>query len=132
MEKIRLVALFTVGFAIIAVSATRLILNVAVLQRAGASRHIANTEIFFAAVVANATVIYGLMNLGKTTNGSTGTHGYMGSRSVIKSHSNGIDGDYSRMDSGAVEMMRRKQGVATTTASKKSLESDEEMILVSC
>lgn len=130
MEKFRLVALFTVGFAIVAVSLTRLILNVAVLQRAGASRHIANTEIFFAAVVANATAIYGLIHLGKGTKGSTTAHGYLGSRSRsgTKSQTHDQDRDYARMENGAVEMGRRKP--VTMGISKHDMESDEEMILV--
>lgn len=131
MEKLRLVALFTVGFAIVAVSLTRLIINVAVLQRAGASRHIANTEIFFAAVVANATVIYGLINIGKGTKGSAATHGYLGSRSGTKSKTHDRDGDYARMGNGAVEMGRRQPaGMVASGISKHNIESDEEMILV--
>jgi len=72
------------------------------------------------------------MKIGKSAKGSTPAHGYLGSRSVTKSHSHGgIDGDYTRMDNGAVEMMRRKPGMSSTGLSKHSLESDEEMILVS-
>ena len=131
MEKLRLVALFTVGFAIVAVSLTRLILNVAVLQRAGASRHIANAEVFFAAVVANATAIYGLMHLGKGTKGSATAHGYLGSRSGTKSQTHDADRDYTRMENGAVEMGRRRPAAMVTSGiSKHELESDEEMILV--
>lgn len=131
MEKLRLVALFTVGFAIVAVSLTRLILNVAVLQRGGASRHIANTEIFFEAVVANATAIYGLINIRKGTTANTSSHGYLGSWSGTKSKTHDRDGDYARMGNGAFEMGRRQPArMVASGVSKHNIESDEEMILV--
>jgi hypothetical protein len=63
MARLRLIGIFLVGLCIIAVTLARLLLNVLHLHRTGASHNIANLEIFFAAFVANAPPIYGLINM---------------------------------------------------------------------
>lgn len=63
MAKLRLIALFLVGTAIIAVTLTRLLMNVLKYHRSDASHHIANVELLFAAIVANSPVIYGMFNI---------------------------------------------------------------------
>jgi hypothetical protein len=62
LARLRLIGLFLVGLAIVAVTMTRLIMNVTNYQRSGASHNIANIELFFSAFVANAPPIYGLIN----------------------------------------------------------------------
>jgi hypothetical protein len=62
LARLRLIGLFLVGLAIVAVTMTRLIMNVTNYNRSGASHNIANIELFFSALVANAPPIYGLIN----------------------------------------------------------------------
>lgn len=63
MTKIRLVVLFSVGLTIVAVTLTRLLMNEVLLHRQGQSHNVANVEIFFAAFVADAPTIYGLLHV---------------------------------------------------------------------
>jgi hypothetical protein len=63
MAKIRLIVLFLVGLTIVAVTLTRLLMNIVLLHRQGQSHNVANVEIFFAAFVANAPTIYGLLQI---------------------------------------------------------------------
>jgi hypothetical protein len=63
MAKIRLIVLFSVGLTIVAVTLTRLLMNLVFLHRMGQSHNVANVEIFFAAFVANAPTIYGLLQI---------------------------------------------------------------------
>ena len=63
MERLRLVALFLIGITIVAVTMTRLLMDVVLLHRSDQSHNVANVEIFFAAFVANAPIIYGLLNI---------------------------------------------------------------------
>lgn len=76
IARLRLIALFSVGLSVIAVTLLRLLMNVLKLHRSGASHDIANVEILFAAVVANAPAIYGLI---RTTLGSSARSGSKGS-----------------------------------------------------
>lgn len=61
IARIRLIVLFSVGLSIIAVTLLRLLMNMLKLHRSGASHDIANVEVLFAAIVANAPPIYGLL-----------------------------------------------------------------------
>jgi hypothetical protein len=124
--KLRLIALFLVGFSIVAVTLTRLLMNVIVLGRAGASHHVANVEIFFAAVVANTPTIYGLLNMGKSGGSPTTGHNYL-PESWSGSKSLGGEGRYANMSRSNIEMNRRPGG---GPGSRNDMESDEEMILV--
>lgn len=63
MAKLRLIALFLVGTGIIAVTLARLLMNLLKYHRSGASHHIANVELLFAAIVANSPTIYGMLNM---------------------------------------------------------------------
>ena len=63
IAKIRLIVLFLVGLTIVAVTLTRLLMNLVLLHRSGQSHNVANVEIFFAAFVANAPTIYGLLRI---------------------------------------------------------------------
>ncbi|KAE9372859.1 hypothetical protein N431DRAFT_505149 [Stipitochalara longipes BDJ] len=63
IAKIRLIVLFLVGLTIVAVTLTRLLMNLVLLHRSGQSHNVANVEIFFAAFVANAPTIYGLLQI---------------------------------------------------------------------
>jgi hypothetical protein len=62
LSRLRIIGVFMVGTSIIAVSLTRLMMNITKYHRSGASHNIANVEILFASVVANAPPIYGLIN----------------------------------------------------------------------
>lgn len=62
-SKLRLIGLFLVGLSIVAVTMTRLLMNRLKFHRSGNSHAVANVEIFFAAFVANAPTIYGLLNM---------------------------------------------------------------------
>ncbi|KAJ6786535.1 hypothetical protein PWT90_08193 [Aphanocladium album] len=63
MAKLRLIGLFLVGIGIIAVTLARLLMNLLKFHRSGASHHIANVELLFAAIVANGPPIYGMLNM---------------------------------------------------------------------
>jgi len=124
--KLQLIALFLIGFSIVAVTLTRLLLNVIVLGRSGASHNIANVEIFFAAVVANTPTIYGLLNMGKDGGSSARGRNYL-PESWSGSKSLGGERRYANISRNNIEMNRRPHGGA---GSRNDMESDEEMILV--
>jgi hypothetical protein len=63
IAEIRLIVLFLVGLTIVAVTLTRLLMNLVLFHRSGQSHNVANVEIFFAAFVANAPTIYGLLQI---------------------------------------------------------------------
>jgi hypothetical protein len=77
LAKLRLIILFLVGLTIVAVTLTRLLLNVLKFHRSGQSHNVANVEIFFAAFVANAPTIYGLLNLGRQQRSKPSGHVYL-------------------------------------------------------
>lgn len=75
IARLRLVMLFSVGLSVIAVTLLRLLMNVLKLHRSGASHDIANVEILFAAIVANAPGIYGLIRTKIGTSARSGSKG---------------------------------------------------------
>lgn len=128
VEKLRLIALFMVGLTIIAVTLARLLLNVVLFQRSGQSHNIANVEIFFAAFVANATIIYGMLNIERQQKSTPGGHSYLPD-SWSASKFARVDGNYTGRSQG-IEMNRRSLGPIQGNA-MRGHDSDEEMMIVS-
>lgn len=133
MERLRLLALFLVGLTILAVTMARLLMNVVLFHRSGQSHNVANVEILFAAFVANAPTIYGLLNL----DGRRGTAGaqylpdsYSGSKST-----GGIRSSVSRkgrgLDSGNYQSGHNLHNHVWAGKSRHAPDSDEEMMIVS-
>jgi hypothetical protein len=117
MAKIRLVVLFLVGLAIVAVTLTRLLMNVVLFHRSGQSHNVANVEIFFAAFVANAPTIYGLLQIeSKVQNRSRPEH----------SQSINIPASWSGARSGFGQPATSH----TTCNARHGNESDEELMIV--
>jgi hypothetical protein len=131
MERLRLIALFLVGLTIVAVTLTRLLMNVVVFHRSGQSHNVANVEIFFAAFVANAPTIYGLLNLGTKTGGVTRVQylpdTYIGSGGMARSNVSG-DQDFESSRSKSGETLQSDTWVGK---SRFGNESDEEIVIVS-
>ena len=132
MERLRLVALFLVGLTIVAVTLTRLLMNVVLLHRSGQSHNVANVEIFFAAFVANAPTIYGLLN-GKARRRGTSRGQYLpDSYAVSSSGGNRINVSSSRrMDSSNYQSGENLPNKAWGGKNRFGNESDEEMMIVS-
>jgi hypothetical protein len=128
VERLRLIALFMVGVTIIAVTLARLLLNVVLFQRSGQSHNIANVEIFFAAFVANASIIYGMLNTERQQKRTTGGHSYLPD-SWSASKFARADRNYTGSSQG-IEMNRRPLGPIQGNA-MRGHDSDEEMMIVS-
>ena len=128
MERLRLIALFMVGLTIVAVTLTRLLMNVVLFQRSGQSHNVANVEIFFAAFVANAPIIYGMLNVERKQRSTPGGHSYLPD-SWSASKSARADGNYTGRSRG-IEMNRRSLGPIQGN-SMRGHDSDEEMMIVS-
>ncbi|RDL35993.1 uncharacterized protein BP5553_06605 [Venustampulla echinocandica] len=126
LERLRLLALFTVGLAIVAVSLTRLLLNVVLFQRSGPSHTIANIEIFFAAFVANAPTIYGMLSIKAQQRSTPRGHSYLPD-SWSASKSARADGNYTGRSRG-IELNRRPSAIIQGHATRGQ-DSDEEMMI---
>ncbi|OBT71216.1 hypothetical protein VF21_09879 [Pseudogymnoascus sp. 05NY08] len=131
IERLRLVALFLVGLTILGVTMARLLMNVVLFHRSGQSHNVANVEILFAAFVANAPTIYGLLNV----EGRRGTAGaqylpdsYSGSKSI-----GGIGSNVSRkcrgLDSGNYQSGHNLQNHVWAGKSRYAPDSDEERMI---
>ncbi|KFZ01958.1 hypothetical protein V501_09706 [Pseudogymnoascus sp. VKM F-4519 (FW-2642)] len=135
MERLRLFALFLVGLTILGVTMARLLMNVVLFHRSGQSHNVANIEIFFAAFVANAPTIYGLLNV-------EGRRGAAGAQYLPDSYSGsgsksigGIRSNVSRkdrgLDSGNYQSGHNLQNHVWAGKSRYAPDSDEEMMIVS-
>lgn len=134
VERLRLIALFLVGLTIVAVTMTRLLMNVVLLHRSGQSHNVANVEILFSAFVANAPTIYGLFNADRRR-GTAGAQylpdSYTGSRS---GGGGGIKSNVSRsrgLESGIYDSSHNLQNKAWGGKSRYVTDSDEDMMIVS-
>jgi hypothetical protein len=117
MAKIRLIVLFLVGLTIVAVTLTRLLMNLVLFHRSGQSHNVANVEIFFAAFVANAPTIYGLLQIeSKVQNRSR----------LEYSQSINIPASWSGARSG----LGKPAANHTTGNTRHGNESDEELMIV--
>lgn len=131
MERLRLIALFLVGLTIVAVTMTRLLMNVVLFHRSGQSHNVANVEILFEAFVANAPTIYGLLNSNRrrrTTGAQYLPDSYLGSKS-----GGGVGSSATR--SRGLDSSKYQAGHNHTQAwggkSRYVNDSDEEMMIVS-
>lgn len=132
MERLRLLALFLVGLIIVAVTLTRLLMNVVLFHRSGQSHNVANVEIFFAAFVANAPTIYGLLNIEGRKRGTAGAQYLPDSHTGSKF--GGIRSNVSRscgLDSGRYQSGDDLRSNAWGGKSRHGNDSDEEMMIVS-
>lgn len=123
IARIRLIVLFSVGLSIIAVTLLRLLMNTLKLHRSGASHDIANIEVLFAAIVANAPPIYGLLRrqLGSSARSKSSNALQDGSsRSRVELNTIGSKTSVPRIKS---------RGYTDIT---NDAHSDEERIFVSC
>jgi hypothetical protein len=133
MDRLRLVCLFLVGLTIVAVTLTRLLMNVVLFHRSGQSHNVANVEIFFSAFVANAPTIYGLLHIEARARGTSRAH-YLPD-SYIRSRSGGVIGSNASrnrdLDSGPCQSEDTLQSNSWVGKSRYGNESDEEMMIVS-
>lgn len=119
MAKIRLIVLFLVGLTIVAVTLTRLLMNLVLFNRAGQSHDVANVELFFEAFVANAPTIYGLLHIERRQQSKLEGHSYSpGAWTESKS----ATGEVRTVMSRVTELNRRN--------TRHGDESDEEMMIV--
>jgi hypothetical protein len=117
IAKIRLIVLFLVGLTIVAVTLTRLLMNLVLFHRSGQSHNVANVEIFFAAFVANAPTIYGLLQIESKVQ----------SRSRLENSQNiNIPASWSGSRSG----LGQPSASHTTGSNRHGNESDEELMIV--
>ncbi len=116
IAKIRLIVLFLVGLTIVAVTLTRLLMNLVLFHRTGASHNVANVEIFFAAFVANAPTIYGLLQIEGRANRSR----------VEYSHSVNLPASWSASKPGNGQLGATR----TTCTARHGNESDEQLVIV--
>ncbi len=127
LPKLRLLVLFMVGISIVGVTLTRLLLNQLHYHRTGPSHNIANVEIFFAAFVANAPPLYGLLNM---KYGSS-----QRSRSKNISGSGNISGQQLDTLSSVARTKRERdqfgEWSSVTVLKKGEGDSDEELMIVS-
>ena len=134
-ERLRLVALFLVGLTIVAVTMTRLLMNVVFLHRSGQSHNVANVELFFEAFVANAPTIYGLLDVERRRRMNTGGQ-YLPDSSYVRSRSGGGLGSNLSKNRGDLDSSRFQPGESVQSKawggkSKYVNDSDEEMMIVS-
>jgi hypothetical protein len=133
LARLRLICVFLVGLAIVAVTMTRLLMNITNYHRSGASHNIANIELLFAAFVANAPPIYGLIN-SKIVNSSQRSRSGNNNNSSSVNHTGGRQLDTLTSISGGTKQPKSHFGQWTNvTVSRKNGEtdSDEELIFVS-
>lgn len=131
LAKLRLVVLFMVGLTIIGVTLTRLLMNELQYHRSGPSHNIANVEIFFAAFVANAPPIYGLLNM------KYGSSQRSRSKNNISSSRNTVGQQLDTLESVTTKTARERGqfGEWTSVSIRKKngeTDSDEELMIVSC
>jgi hypothetical protein len=119
MAKIRLIVLFLVGLTIVAVTLTRLLMNLALFNRAGESHNVANVELFFEAFVANASTIYGLLHIESRQR----------SKHEYQNYSQGVWKE-SKSANGEAHHTVRSRVTELSWRQPKGNESDEEMIIV--
>ena len=117
IAKIRLIVLFLVGLTIVAVTLTRLLMNLVLLHRSGQSHNVANVEIFFAAFVANAPTIYGLLRIEERHRRRTETS--------VNIPASGTGSKSGIGKPGAIH------GVGQRGNTQHCIESDEELMIVS-
>lgn len=132
-ERLRLVSLFLVGLTIVAVTLTRLLMNVVLFHRTGQSHDVANVEIFFAAFVANAPTIYGLLNIEGRRRGTAGAQ-YLPDSYDRSQSGGGIGSNVSRnrgLDSSRYQSGETLQSNTWVGKSRYGNESDEEIMIVS-
>ena len=132
LERLRLVCLFLVGLTIIAVTLTRLLMNVVLFHRTGQSHNVANVEIFFAAFVANAPTIYGLLAIEGRARGTIKSQ--YPSNSYDESYSRGIGINMSKsrvLDSNSFQFGDGLQSTNWVGKSRDTNESDDDIMIVS-
>lgn len=132
LAKLRLIGLFMVGLTLVAVSLIRLLGNLLSFHRSGESHNVANVELFFAAFVANAPTIYGLIKM-KYRNGSSKTP-YSNSGYVKQPNSRwtkSAEGTTASATMSTSAMGPKKQRHSSGMWAKNGqMESDEELIIV--
>ncbi|KAG0645386.1 hypothetical protein D0Z07_9015 [Hyphodiscus hymeniophilus] len=131
MERLRLVGLFLVGLTIVAVTMTRLLMNVVLFHRSGQSHNVANVEIFFAAFVANAPTIYGLLAIEGRMRAAPSNYPSK-SYGASTSNSPGFISSASKsraLDSGRFQSGDTGRNTAWVGKSRYAGESDEEMMI---
>ena len=133
IQRLRLIALFLVGLTIVAVTMTRLLMNVVLFHRSGQSHNVANVEILFEAFVANAPTIYGLFNTSGRGRGTAGAQYLPDSFTGSKSGGGiGSGGQRSRgLDSSNYHTGHNLHSQAWGGKSRYVADSDEEMMIVS-
>lgn len=136
LARLRLIGLFLVGLAIVAVTMTRLIMNVTDYQRSGASHNIANIELFFSAFVANAPPIYGLINakISSSTQRSRSTNNAASSATAGGWQLNTLTSISAppKLQKANVEKWNGITATTNITVTRRTAEtdSDEELIIV--
>lgn len=127
--KLRLIGLFLVGTAIIAVTLARLLMNLLKYHRSGASHHIANLELLFAAVVANSPPIYGMLNM---KYGSSSHRYATGQSNRNRSGTGRGDHQLNTLRSNSTAVSKPPQGHLAEWSTRKNeeTESHEELINV--
>jgi hypothetical protein len=130
MAKIRLIVLFLVGLTIVAVTLTRLLMNLVLFNRSGQSHVVANVELFFEAFVANASTIYGLLHIERRQRSNHEYHNYSPSAWTESKSGNAEDGQ--TVMSRARELGRRQpRAMLVPGNTRHGDESNEEMMIVS-
>jgi hypothetical protein len=128
IAKIRLIVLFLVGLTIVAVTLTRLLMNLVLFNRAGQSHDVANVELFFEAFVANAPTIYGLLHIERRQRSKYESHSYLPS---AWTESKSANGEVRHTMSRATELNRRQpRAMLVPGSTRHGNESDEEMMIV--
>jgi hypothetical protein len=126
MAKIRLIFLFLVGLMIVAVTLTRLLMNLVLFNRSGQSHNVANVELFFEAFVANAPTIYGLLRIERRQRSKHECHGYL----PAEPKSTTGEAPHTIM-SRATELNRRQpRAILVRGNTRYGNKSDEEMMIV--
>ncbi|RDL33193.1 uncharacterized protein BP5553_08632 [Venustampulla echinocandica] len=131
MDRLRLVGLFLVGLTIVAVTFTRLLLNVVLFHRSGQSHNVANVEIICAAFVANAPTIYGLLKMKGRKRGRAGAQ-YLPDSYIVSKSARGLGGNLSRshdLGSDGFQSGDPVQSSVWVGKSRYGNESDEERMI---
>lgn len=129
IAKIRLIVLFLVGLTIIAVTLTRLLMNLVLLNRVGQSHNVANVELFFEAFVANAPTLYGLLHIERRQRSRHESHSYLpGAWTESKS----ANGEVRHTVMSRVTELNRRQprSMLAPGNTRHGNDSDEEMMIV--
>jgi hypothetical protein len=127
MAKIRLIVLFLVGLTIVAVTLTRLLMNLVLFNRSGQPHDVANVGLFFEAFVADASTICGLLHVGRWQRSD---HGCRSCSPSTWTESKSGNAEVETVMSRATELNRRQPRVMLVPGNPRhGNESDEEMIV---